>query len=512
MGWKINVLDECDVQAAGSEIKETKLRPDSKVKREQQTEYGDDLESSQSIQVESVLKPNGLELIEDKDTKKMQTLQPPPPETLKQPEVTSERNNDDRLLQAQSLPKLISNQKFRVTQIKKRPSYTTRSPQRRKEPRPSFKSNYNRPNIKKPVFNPNNVKVSNSQIRLKTKPLYAPRRPQILMGKQKLNIPKPEHVEISPQQASTEREPEVYSKKKPYAPLISVIQPSPQKEHYKDDMPLAVNTGFHPESVVIEGGFRPIINKESTRRSDDEGPELKYESEIGVIDVNVKNTSNTIILPKKSLKAEKRRATASKNPVYIVFKRGRSESDEVADAAERVESYYLPPPNQRPKAIDEAKQPSNIDIPPGTVVTYDGKKVSGASLTIKPHDTSTVLEARSSKAYEYIKAHPQYGPFKGELPPLDTKFLLETAPQLQSRGTVINRELDTPDLPHSTKLTRVDSKHIRNKRAPHHTPEHTAEQANNNNNNNQTTTGSSEVGAKLITPLLVLNIVVIWFV
>lgn len=506
------MLDECDVQTAASEIKETVVSPEGKFKRDQSK--FEDLQGSPSIKVESVINANDLEVIKNKyETMKLETLQPPPKVEIKA--VQNNNEEEENLMKTQALPNLTQKQQFRVTHTKMRPSFTTRSPLRRKEQRPAFKpGRYNRPNhsnVKKPLFAPTvKISSSNPQIRLKPKPQFTPRRPQILLGKQKFNIPKPAHVEISPQQPSTEREPETYSQKKPYAPLISVMPP--QKELYDEKMPLAINTGFHPESVVIEGGFKPILSKEPVRKNDEDGPELKYESEIGVIDVNEKNNSAVLISKKPIMKAEKRRAASTKNPVFIMFKKGRSEgSDEIAEAAERVESYYLPPTNQKPRLIERPKQPSNIDIPPGTVVTYDGKKVSGSSLTIKPHDTSSVLEARSSKAYEYIRARPQSVPFKGELPPLDTKFLIENAPQLQPRNTVINRELDTPDLPQSTKLTRIDSKHFRNKRSPHHTPEHTAEQAK-SMENNQTLPQSSGITLKFFNYLIILNIITFWFV
>lgn len=422
------------------------------------------------------------------------------------PKMKQNAENKNAFLNTQALPKINQDQTFRV---KPRPNFTTRAPMRRKEHPPGFKPGYynrpNRPVIKKPLFTPN-IKISspNPQIRVKTKPNFAPRRPpQILMAKQKLPIPKPENVEISPPQASTEREPETYSQK-PHKPLISVVRP--QKEHYDENMPLAVNTGFHPESVVIEGGFKPILSKETNRRTDD-GPELKYESEIGVIDVNERNVTEGIT---KTRKAEKRRAAVSKNPVYVVVKRGRSD-DEIAEAAENVESYYLPPTNQKPKITLQGKRPSNIDIPPGTVVTYDGKKVSGASLTVRAHDTASVLDGRASKASEYIKARPQYVPYKGELPPLDPKFLNTNVPQLQSHA-VLNRELDTPDLPlPPTKLSRVHSGNIRSKRSPHHTPEHTAEQA-----LNQTVAASNGLFLNpttvTITILIISNIFSFWFV
>ncbi|KAG5872438.1 hypothetical protein JTB14_029440 [Gonioctena quinquepunctata] len=60
------------------------------------------------------------------------------------------------------------------------------------------------------------------------------------------------NVEISPQQPSTEKEPEIQT-----APSTSAIDISPLML-----MRPAHNTGFKPDSIKIEGGFKPIITKE----------------------------------------------------------------------------------------------------------------------------------------------------------------------------------------------------------------------------------------------------------
>lgn len=273
------------------------------------------------------------------------------------------------------------------------------------------------------------------------------------------------HVEISPQQASTEKEP---------------------NSTYEVNMPLAVNTGFHPETIVIEGGFRPIIRKEVEQRSTDgNGPELEYESSIGVIDVYDKPAGDLRPVFRPSpLDSQKKHANkinkraSSKKDARLIIKRPRSQevdSDSDEDikpqAAERVQSYYLPPTN---------KKPEDRDAPPETVVTYDGKKVSGASLSIRLNDgLGSSSDARTSKASDILKSTPQFTPFRGELPPLGQDFIDTNAPQLKQSG--LSRNLDTPNLPPPTlklRPVRNGNEEIlsRAKRSPHHTPEHTEQQ------------------------------------
>ncbi|KAJ8933618.1 hypothetical protein NQ314_013908 [Rhamnusium bicolor] len=297
------------------------------------------------------------------------------------------------------------------------------------------------------------------------------------------------NVEISPQQLSTEREPEIQT-----APSTSIMDITPTFIRH------AYNTGFKPGSVKIESGFKPIISKEFQDRMDRNEPDIEYESEMGVVDID--NADKYEFKPIQSFEPikdfyQKKRHSYTK----IVMKQPRSliesEDEPIAEAAERVETYYLPPSDNRAKPIDIVRKPSNIDIeepdstslnidsPPDVVVTYDGKKVSGQSLTAKLSDRSSILDQRVSKASEFIKAMPQFGKFKGELPPLNPEFIERNAPQLQSRAGVLNRDLDTPSLPSSaslylpqgiTRLSRVRKSYkdggTRRKRAAHHTPEH----------------------------------------
>ncbi|KAJ8942165.1 hypothetical protein NQ318_002555 [Aromia moschata] len=333
----------------------------------------------------------------------------------------------------------------------------------------------------------------------------------VVVSDQNSKVGDVKNIEISPQQASTEREPEIQT-----APSTSLLDITPMF------IRPAYNTGFKPGSIKVESGFKPIVSKEFQDRMDKDEPSIEYESEKGVL---TKDTADQyefkpiqnfepMFVPSPTDKTVKEKRLTKKRlhkrrPIKkwypytkIVLKQPRSvdlEEEPIAEAAERVETYYLPPPDSKQRPVDIVRKPSNIDFespdtsnlniasPPDVVVTYDGKKVSGQSLTAKLSDRSTILDQRVSKAAEFIKAMPQFGKFKGELPPLNPSFIDKNAPQLRAKSGVLNRELDTP-LPSSpsylpqgsTRLSRVKkSLEIfgnRNKREAHHTPEHTAQQ------------------------------------
>nr|CAH7763715.1 unnamed protein product [Callosobruchus chinensis] len=332
-------------------------------------------------------------------------------------------------------------------------------------------------------------------------------------------------VEISPQQPSTEREPEIQT-----APSPSVLDITPVYVRP------AFNTGFRPGSIKIESGFKPIISKDFQDRMDEDvdEPLVEPEGETGVIEVageeKFENKPIQVFEPMfvpsptdKPIKPTKRkvvhkRPVVKEIPEYtkIVVKHTRSLpdplEDQKAEAAERVESYYLPPANQRQKPMERISQPSNIDIeapeeldigsPPDIVVTYDGKRVSGQSLTAKVSDRTPIVDTKFSKASAFIRARPQFGKFRGELPPLNPEFINKNAPQLQSGS--LSRDLDTPAVPSgSTRLSKVGS---RSKRAAHHTPEHTSQQEEERKMNNTQKSSAWKVPSRLSISFAVLYI------
>ncbi|XP_017786521.1 PREDICTED: protein Skeletor, isoforms B/C-like isoform X1 [Nicrophorus vespilloides] len=435
LGWKINVLDDCDAEGAASEIVE-------------------DLADAPSIRVETRVKPNGIEEVINKEE-----------------ETTTKISFSYMDLEAtkpafiQELPKMEMDKVFNPEEELKKPIKV-----RRPVPmniRPPFVAKPQRPMLqrmppKKPYYRP------------AKRPIVMNHRPMVMLKQPMVHVPKPMDIEISPKQASTEKEPNGQTEKS------TIMQQNVQYEVMRP----AINTGFNPASVVIESGFKPIITKEIEHRMvEEEGPELEFESEVGIIDETATNNTNEnqkptvffepMFIPSPTIDVKK---SKKKSPLFSA-KQPRNVRDESIEtsANERVESYYLPPANQRmkPKVVEEA---------PSTVVTYDGKKLSGSSLTVRAGDQRSVLGGRSSKATEYLKARPQFLPFKGELPPLNHR-VDPNAPQLQTR--VLNRQLDTPVQP-VTKLKLIrnleededkieDSLRTRTRRSAHHTEEHTME-------------------------------------
>ncbi|CAH2005520.1 unnamed protein product [Acanthoscelides obtectus] len=335
---------------------------------------------------------------------------------------------------------------------------------------------------------------------------YFPAKPTLLPQKQATMKPavveetkfkgQVHDVEISPQQPSTEREPEIQTVASPAILDITPVYVKP-----------AYNIGFRSGSIKMESGFKPIISKDFQDRMDEEvdEPQVEPEGETGVIEVDgeekyepkpiqvfepmfVPSPTDKPVKPTKR-KVVHKRPVVKQIPEYtkIVVKHTRSlpdpiEEDQKAEAAERVESYYLPPADQKQKPMQRISQPSNIDIeapeepvnidsPPDVVVSYDGKRLSGQSLTAKVSDRTPNVEPKLSKASAFIRARPQFGKFKGELPPLNPEFINKNAPQLQTGS--LSRSLDTPPPSGSTRLSKVGS---RSKREAHHTPEHTAQQ------------------------------------
>ncbi|CAG9835622.1 unnamed protein product [Diabrotica balteata] len=343
---------------------------------------------------------------------------------------------------------------------------------------------YKKPILRVPNYRYKQPAVSPYIVYVKQPPLTtkAPIENQVRPFIEKPVFEEIRNIEISPQQASTEKEPEIQT-----APSTSVADIVP------NFLRPAFNTGFKPGSIKIESGFKPIITKEFQDRIDEDEPVVEYESEKGVLQINDTEKFETkpihafepMFIPSPPFKPTKeKKVKITKRPVSkkrqqytkIVVKRPRSISDileePIAEANERVESYYLPPTNAQP--VEVVREPSNIDIdvpesnpmlgtPPDIVITYDGKKLSGQSLTAKLSDRPTIVSPRLSKASAYLTARPQFGRFRGELPPLNLDFINKNAPQLQNSAGVLNRELDTP-LPSeneqktiSTRLSRVKS-------------------------------------------------------
>ncbi|XP_049956274.1 protein Skeletor, isoforms D/E-like [Schistocerca serialis cubense] len=289
-------------------------------------------------------------------------------------------------------------------------------------------------------------------------------------------------------------------------------------------MPAAVNTGFHPESVIVEGGFKPITQKnaaaqdrssaesetlaesserldaellsdvvaESSEESKNENPFKGQRPELfepmfipsppdRIINSNTSNVNlkkpvslpDDLIPPAASIHhrnsgqplrspphlfANRPRPGNVRRPLYpnnnagtfrvpprgnVPSFRHQQKSEESQDetpmAAERLDTYYLPPVEYKASSVRN-HQPSispSIDatIAPGTVVTYDGKSVVDASLASSisnpPGESSSNYRSPSGTA-ALIRELPQFGPFRGEIPPpVPAVVQTENIPQLR---------------------------------------------------------------------------------
>uniref|UniRef100_A0A1B6J714 Uncharacterized protein n=2 Tax=Homalodisca liturata TaxID=320908 RepID=A0A1B6J714_9HEMI len=109
----------------------------------------------------------------------------------------------------------------------------------------------------------------------------------------------------------------------------------------------------------------------------------------------------------------------------------RSQQEDVADetpmAAERMDTYYLPPSGPVYGVSAQAVSAANT----ATLLTYDGKTVSVNSVVPAPASTEDGYTKRRSSVAELLRSTPQFGPFMGDIPPpVPDKVRTENIPQL----------------------------------------------------------------------------------
>lgn len=223
----------------------------------------------------------------------------------------------------------------------------------------------------------------------------------------------------------------------------------------------AVNTGFKPNTVVIESGFKPIIREPlmdrlaeydseeqiTVNRREDTDVEEDYEESPQPIANHAYNTPSDKITenfepmfipspPDYLLQTHDRtKEVFPKNhakedrphPVYMkmeselnaLFSKQNMDKEVPTDMmmeSDRVSPQYLPPDPKLPKEHSQ-----KLSINEQTYTTYDGKTVSAATLTSVPDIKSSgpkLFSAKLPANTELLLKTPQFGPFKGEIPPL----------------------------------------------------------------------------------------------
>lgn len=223
----------------------------------------------------------------------------------------------------------------------------------------------------------------------------------------------------------------------------------------------AVNTGFKPNTIVIESGFKPIIreplmdrssdydtdNKSNMNRREDTDVEEDYEESPQPIANHAYNTPSDKItetfepmfipsppdyllqtndrtkevFPKNHAKEDRPHPVymKSESKLNTLFSQQNMEKEIPLDMvmeSDRVSPQYLPPDPKLPKEHSQ-KLTKNEQ----TYTTYDGKTISAATLTSVPDIKPLGPKLYSSKLpanTELLLKTPQFGPFKGEIPPL----------------------------------------------------------------------------------------------
>ncbi|KAK9502078.1 hypothetical protein O3M35_012681 [Rhynocoris fuscipes] len=154
---------------------------------------------------------------------------------------------------------------------------------------------------------------------------------------------------------------------------------SQSAEEITTRLPIAVNTGFNPGSLVIESGFKPIIQ---TPHAEDRLSEIEYEdSNEGVINVenldeqkshtemfepmfipspldsNTKHTKKATTEPVKKIRKPYRQVIV-RRPIYNDEPLFRSEPEEPID---KLKPYYLPSTRTTPSSSSSSTASDNDD-------------------------------------------------------------------------------------------------------------------------------------------------------
>lgn len=228
---------------------------------------------------------------------------------------------------------------------------------------------------------------------------------------------------------------------------------------YAITMKPARNTGFNPDSIVIEGGFKPII-RNVDRSTDVAQKRISDRTEQN--DAIVQETNNhrlvdsfePVFIPSPPVptidtagKSRKKNVNAKSHAV---------EPDDMEMAADRTNAYYLPPVSSA--IFNESPSSSSAEV----LITFDGKKVKDSSLA---RSISGIEEHSKGKlSSDSLSRTPQFGRFKGELPPLIGGEVRSDGSQLEKRR-LPSVDLSTPEIRaiKNTKLTLI----TRSKRSPH---------------------------------------------
>lgn len=228
------------------------------------------------------------------------------------------------------------------------------------------------------------------------------------------NLPIEKFTKVDPKQQQVKQKAKLESKMSEAAP-VDLSDDLIESIKY---MKPARNTGFDPDSIVIEGGFKPII-RNIDRSSDiaqrrisgmtQQQEIFRKNSDYGLIE-----EFSPVFVPSLPMTTSQRIDNGRKRKKKIPLNRNGGyahrfeDIDDMEMAADRFRSYYLPPVTS--VRSDKVATPS-----PNVLIAYDGKRLTDSGLArsiplIEHHSKDTLTS-------EILSKTPQSGKFQGELPP-----------------------------------------------------------------------------------------------
>ena len=236
---------------------------------------------------------------------------------------------------------------------------------------------------------------------------------------------------------------------------ISVIEP-------------AKNTGFDPDSIIIESGFKPIISDVMERyASAGRSQEIKqnqdfedYQLDEAISVETNESDSRTdeesfepIFVPSPPIRNRVKKRDKKMIETEAVRTEVRpDDSDDMEMAADRLYSYYLPPSRSivGSERIDDR-------ISSGTFIAFDGNRVKDLNLARSVSPVEEDQRSRSRLSSDDISRTPQFGKFRGELPPsISGDVRPENITQFELHGRPSKHRVLPPSRRSVTELTPLE--------------------------------------------------------
>ncbi|XP_029163979.1 protein Skeletor, isoforms B/C isoform X2 [Nylanderia fulva] len=226
----------------------------------------------------------------------------------------------------------------------------------------------------------------------------------------------------------------------------------------------ARNTGFDPDSIVIEGGFKPIIRNvvdtapDVAQKKTDANKSTWHEDDEQVYgkrpDYRTIDKFSPVFMPSypvattSTFDGRKRKKKTSPARYSTRF----DDLDDMEMAADlRLDTYYLPPfARTRPEQLPS---PSSS----GVLITYDGKKLKDSTGLARSISNIEHRDGKGRLTSDLLSRTPQFGKFQGELPPLIPGEMRINGSSYEKKYRLPDADLPLrPELLPKTRLTLVE--------------------------------------------------------